>query len=125
MADTRPTYKPNPKMQAIIERIAKAHPLSIDGVSDAINYALRFTSEHDEAVGQIPMPPVRYRSEETEAAEDRKWVVADARSNPRNNRRYSFDTEREARAHVRNRDWHQMLWGPDGQFAMWNGHQWG
>lgn len=54
MTDTRPTYKPSAEHQALIERIAAAHPLLIDGVSGAINYALKFTAQHDPMVQQAP-----------------------------------------------------------------------
>jgi hypothetical protein len=50
--DTRPTYKPNKFAREIIFHIRAAYPLHIGGVSDAINYALRFTSTNDPMIAE-------------------------------------------------------------------------
>jgi hypothetical protein len=47
MADTRPTYKPSQDAQDLIDRIIAARPLDRVSATDAINYALRYTIEHD------------------------------------------------------------------------------
>jgi Arc/MetJ-type ribon-helix-helix transcriptional regulator len=60
------------------------------------------------------------------AAQERgQWVASDARGNPRNNKEHWFDTRDEARAHVRTHYWRQVVYGPSGEFEMWDGHKWG
>lgn len=61
---------------------------------------------------------------EARARENGKWIVSDARRNPRQNKEYEFDMERGARSHIRQRGWHQVVYGPNGEFEMWDGRRW-
>jgi hypothetical protein len=61
---------------------------------------------------------------EKSARESGKWIVSDACRNPHLNKEYRFDTEREAKSHVRERQWSQCIYGPGGEFLMWDGHKW-
>jgi hypothetical protein len=87
MADTRPTYKPNSDAQRIIDELQFAYPVSISSVTDAINYALRFVSEHDQkliGLGETPDGPGRY-------------FVGHYFPNPQRNKRREFNDREEAR----------------------------
>ena len=53
MPDKRSTYKTTSEADALIERINAARPLDRRTVADAINYALRFTAQHDQEVNEM------------------------------------------------------------------------
>ena len=61
---------------------------------------------------------------ERRARETGKWIVSEARRNPRLNHDYEFDTRQEAHEYIRRRNWDHALYGPNGEFEMWNGKKW-
>ena len=92
------------------------------GVASVINHALATTLAQQQGK-ETPMfskpSPL-----EQKARDAGRWLVADSFGNPKRNEEHWFDDRREARAHVRERNWHQSVYGPNGEYEQWDGYKW-
>ena len=76
------------------------------------------------AIDRMYMAECNPSQHERKAHEIGKWLVAESRRNPHLNEEHEFESREEARAHVRERNWNQCVYGPAGEFEMWDGHKW-
>ena len=112
--------------RAIIAAIHDAHPHLTRGtrgqnVSGAVSEALHSWADAQGVTTMAERGPSQF---ERAARERGEWLVVDSARNPRNNQEFWFETLRDAREHVRERQWHQAIYGPQGEFHMWDGYRW-